>query len=167
MSLITEFRPIFTLTGGTPAIMDFPEAAAQTFTPGQAVYLSSGKDVKEAATANTLLLGIAAGLASGTAVTAQSVWILNGDTVFEGVPSTPGNVTNRDEVGTFCDLEVAAGDHKIDEDGSGEDVFFIVDADLTSGRVRLHAIATANSVMMTPFDRAASPAVHGGITLAA
>jgi hypothetical protein len=71
-----------TISGNSPQIRHFPEAADQSFKTGQFVYLASGK-VTECPSDPTAVLGMAAHDASGNVNDSVAVHVINGDTEFE------------------------------------------------------------------------------------
>ena len=83
MSTITlsRARVARTISGNSPQVMTFPEAAAQTFKKGEFVYLVDGK-VTEVGDDPTIILGMADQDASGTTDTAIAVVIANEDNIF-------------------------------------------------------------------------------------
>ena len=83
MSTITlsRARVARTISGNSPQVMTYPEAAAQTFKKGEFVYLVDGK-VTEVGDDPTIILGMADQDASGTTDTAIAVVIANEDNIF-------------------------------------------------------------------------------------
>ncbi len=71
-----------TISGNSPQVLMFPEAASQTFKRGEFVYLVAGK-VTEVGDAPGIILGMAAQDASATTDTNIAVYIANEDTIFE------------------------------------------------------------------------------------
>ncbi len=166
MSEITEFRPIYTLTGASPTITDFPleggsttGGTGQTFAPGQVVVMNADERIQEAADGEDTVLGTAAMAAFvGSTAEAQdteiAVYLFDRYTVFEAAPTTPANVVSRADTGNSAAVwqdthdfnrvaDTAAGVHTIDENAVADDLFVSVDVDLTAGRVRLHIIGSS------------------------
>ena len=83
MSTITlsRARVARTISGNSPQVMTFPEAANQTFKKGEFVYLVDGK-VTEVGDNPGVILGMADQDASGKADTAMAVVIANEDNIF-------------------------------------------------------------------------------------
>ena len=83
MSTITlgRARVARTISGNSPQVMTFPEAANQTFKKGEFVYLVDGK-VTEVGDNPGIILGMADQDASGTTDTAIAVVIANEDNIF-------------------------------------------------------------------------------------
>jgi hypothetical protein len=101
-----------TISGNSPQVMVYPEAASQSFKTGELVYLVSGK-VTECGNDPTMILGMAAQDASGTTNTPIAVYIANTDTIFEfnkvsnaGGSGTGGTAaaTAYTDVGSFMSI---------------------------------------------------------------
>ena len=91
-----------TISGNSPQIMNFPEAATQTFKRGEVVYLVGGKVTEISGDTPGQILGVAVDDASETTDTSIGVWIANDDTVFEANysdDSQTGAVTAVNSVG--------------------------------------------------------------------
>ena len=71
-----------TISGNSPQMVPYPEAATQTFKRGEVVYLVSGKVTEIAGDTPGQILGVAAEDASGTTDTPILVWVANDDTIF-------------------------------------------------------------------------------------
>lgn len=84
MATITLQRAqaVKTISGNSPQVMMYPEAASQSFKKGELVYLVGGK-VTEVGDDPTIILGMAAQDASGTTDTSIAVYLANEDTIFE------------------------------------------------------------------------------------
>jgi len=104
---LNRARVARTISGNSPMIMTFPEAASQSFKAGEFVYLVSGK-VTVCDYNSALILGMAAADASGTTDKACPVYAANDDTIFElhkadGAPgagtATTGSATAITDVG--------------------------------------------------------------------
>ena len=189
MSLITEFRPLYTILGGSYAIMDFPieggsttsGSGGQDFTPGQVVVLNADARVQEAKDGAATVLGIAADAAriDGTSLVqdvATSVLLFDRNTVFEAVPTTPANVVSRLNVdGGNSDVwantmdfnrtaDTFAGVHTVDENASADDLFSCIDIDLTTNRVRVHILGTVECQYLAHQSAVSATAVTSVIT---
>ena len=104
MATITlqKARAVKTISGNSPQVMMFPEAASQAFKTGEFVYLVGGK-VTEVGSDPTVILGMAAQDASGTTDTSIAVYIANEDTIFE-----LNKVSNQGGAGTGGTAAVTA-----------------------------------------------------------
>jgi hypothetical protein len=71
-----------TISGNSPQVLMYPEAASQAYKKGELVYLVDGK-ITEVGDNPSVILGMAAQDASGTTNTSQAVYIANEDTIFE------------------------------------------------------------------------------------
>jgi len=127
MSTITQVpaRVANTISGNSPEVKYFPEAASQSFKAGQFVYLNSGK-VTACADDSTTILGIAVGDASGNTDEDCAVYIANADTVFEAnvYHSTAASaVTAITQVGTCYALKVDSNKCYVDIEDTSNDAF--------------------------------------------
>lgn len=86
-----------TISGNSPEMETYPEAAAQSFKKGEIVILTAGK-VTIAGANPTGILGVAAHDASGVTDTGVNVYIANLDTIFVGNLTT-GRTTAITQVG--------------------------------------------------------------------
>jgi hypothetical protein len=173
MSLITEFRPLYTLNGASPKILDFPieggPAGGQNFTPGQCMVFNADERVQEAKDNEAQVLGVAAdsALVGATALAQDqpvSVFLFDYDTVFEAAAETGGNINTRADFGggavwqETCDLQVlGSGLHVCDENqAAGNEHFIPIDIDATANRERLHIIGTVNCQYLVTQESAAA-----------
>lgn len=109
---LQRMKAIGTISGNSPEIRYYPEAASQSFKAGELVYLASGK-VTICGADPSLILGMAMEDATGTTNTDLAVAIANKDTVFEGnvYHGTPASaITAITDVGT--DYGVVNADNK-------------------------------------------------------
>lgn len=75
-------KVVGTISGNSPEVGYFPEAAGQSFKSGQFVYLNNGK-VTACADDATVILGLAVHDASGVEDQDVAVHLANEDTIFE------------------------------------------------------------------------------------
>lgn len=156
MSTITQrpARVANTISGNSPEVKVFPEAAEQSFKAGEFVYLVSGK-VTVCASNGTTILGMAVADASGTTDEDCEVYVANGDTVFEanvghGTPASA--VTAITDVGVCYALLVASNKHYVDVEDTDNDAFQVrrlSPKDNTGdqyGRVEFQVIASARQL---------------------
>jgi len=127
MSVINQVsaRVARTISGNSPEILTFPEAASQSFKAGQFVYLNSGK-VTACTDDATTILGMAVGDASGTTDEDCEVYVANGDTIFEAnvYHSTASSaVTAITQVGTCYALQVDSNKCYVDIEDTSNDAF--------------------------------------------
>lgn len=118
MSTITmqKMRAVKTISGNSPQILSFPEAASQTFVRGEIVCLINGKVTEIANDTPGSVLGVAVQDASKVADTMIQVAIANSDTIFEANysnDSQAGAVTAVTIVGTKRDLDRDTGKSKV------------------------------------------------------
>ncbi|MCD4785363.1 MAG: hypothetical protein K8T10_16210 [Candidatus Eremiobacteraeota bacterium] len=156
MATITQraARVANTISGNSPEVKVFPEAASQSFKAGEFVYLVSGK-VTVCASNGTVILGMAVADASGTTDEDCAVYIANGDTVFEAniYHSTVGSaVTAITDVGVCYALLVSSNKHYVDKEDTDNDAFQvrrISPKDIvgdTYGRVEFQVIASVRQL---------------------
>ena len=93
---LQEVEVVQTLHGGPPVVVNFPEAAAQTFKRGELVNLVNGK-VTEAAAAD-IYLGMALKDAAGVVDTNTQVVLATADVVFKANLTT-SQVTAQADLG--------------------------------------------------------------------
>lgn len=121
-------RVVKTISGNSPMIRYYPEAASQSFKAGQFVYLSSGK-VTVCSDDASSILGLAVSDATGVTDSECAVYIANTDTIFEGnvYHSTPASaVTAITQVGEQYALKVLSNKCYVDIEDTSHDAFQIV-----------------------------------------
>jgi len=129
MATITQraARVARTISGNSPEILTFPEAASQSFKAGEFVYLSSGK-VTVCADNATTILGMATHNASGTTDTDCEIAIANYDTVFEAnvYHGTPGSaITTIEQPGVNYALQSDSNKSYVDVEDTDNDAFVV------------------------------------------
>lgn len=103
-------RVVGTISGNSPQVGYYPEAASQSFRAGQFVYLVNGK-VTVCADDASLILGMTVEDASGTTDDDKAVLIANGDTIFEANASNAIAIT---QVGGDYALKVVSNKCQVD-----------------------------------------------------
>jgi len=161
MATITQIpaRVIGTISGNSPMVRYYPEAASQSFKAGQFVYLNGGK-VTICADDATTILGMAVRDASGTTDKACPVYIANPDTIFEANvyhSDEASAVTAITQVGTVYALQVddTTGYNYVDIEDTTNKAYQVIDlspkdeAGDKYGRVHFQVI---DSVAQTRYD---------------
>lgn len=115
---LMKVSAVKTISGNSPQVVPYPEAASQNFKLGQPVYLAAGL-LTELAAETTLpisILGFAADDASGTTNKMTNVWVANADTIFEANytdGSLAAAVTSKTIVGGVYDLDIDDTNKKV------------------------------------------------------
>lgn len=120
-----------TISGNSPQILTFPEAASQSYKKGQHVYLVSGKVTVCGVSSNvinTQILGMAAADASGTTDTDAPVYMANADTIFYA-----NKVTSADAASATAVTDIGLGFAIYQDDTNKKDSIYQTDG--TSQRV--------------------------------
>lgn len=144
-----DMKPITvakTISGNSPQLMNYPEAATQTFKRGEVVYLVSGKVTEIAGDTPSQILGIAADDASGTTDTSIGVWIANDDTIFSA---------------SYSDDSQAAAATAVSIVGFARDI----DRDTANGRVYVSSTAAGRRVTVFDLDNRDVTGDSGGRVL--
>lgn len=106
---------VMMLTGGPPTIMEFGEAANQSFKAGEFVRLVSGL-VTAATVTSTDIVGMALADASGTTGTKLNVLLATGDTVFTANTSA-SIVLATAKIGATSDMAIETNQWRINTAG--------------------------------------------------
>ena len=106
-----------TISGNSPQLVPFPEAASQTFVRGEIVYLVGGKVTEISGDTPGQILGVAAENASGTTNTQILVWIANDDTIFEA------NYSDDAQAGTATAVSIVGLRKILDRDTTNSRVY--------------------------------------------
>lgn len=114
--VMQKMRAVKTISGNSPQVLSFPEAATQTFVAGEVVKLVNGKVTEISDDTPASVLGVAVQAASGVTDTMIQVAIANADTIFEANysnDSQAGAVTAVTIVGTKRDLDRDTANSKV------------------------------------------------------
>jgi hypothetical protein len=112
---------------GTYEVRLLPEAASQSFHPGEFVELNANSQVNVCSTNDTTTIGIALGYASGVTNEECPVLLANEDTVFEMTISGASDPTfAAADAGVKLALLVANNRHYADVDDTDNDLFIIL-----------------------------------------
>lgn len=106
-----------TISGNSPQLVAYPEAASQTFKRGEVVYLVGGKVTEIASDTPGQILGVAAEDASGTVDTQIEVWVANDDTIFEA------NYSDDAQAGAATNVNIVGLRRMLDRDTTNSRVY--------------------------------------------
>ena len=113
------FKPVKTVAGKTPLIVEFELATSQTIAEGDALTLSSGQAaIATASSGNILGFAAEAKTTGGTAANIK-MYPAERDTIFEG--QTSGTLA-QSNLGSAVDIEGATGVMEINENATTEQV---------------------------------------------
>jgi hypothetical protein len=125
MTTLPTRRAIY--SSGTYEVRLFPEAASQSFEPGEFVELNANSQVNACATDDVTTVGMALGYASGTTNAECPVLLANEDTTFEmTISGTTDPTWAATDAGVKYALLVSSNMSFVDVDDGTNEMFIVL-----------------------------------------